>query len=545
MKIIVALIVLGVWGEGARGQQADLVVEHAVIYTVDKSHPKASALAVKDGKLLAVGEDVGKHVGAGTRRIDARGRTIVPGLIDSHGHVAGLGDSLETLNLREANSVETVLEAVKKAAATRGKGEWILGRSWDQTRWPGAQFPNADQLTSVSGDHPVYLTRVDGHAAWVNRKALELSDVNAATKDPDGGKIHKDGQGKPTGILLDRAMGLVGRRIPPPSAAQIEARIARAAAECARLGLTTVHDAGVGEAELAAYHRLVAEGRLPVRVYVMLRGEKLLDEYFKKGPEIGDYLTVRSLKLVADGALGSRGAALKEPYADDGKNVGLMITGRAEIEKVARRAAAAGFQVNTHAIGDRANREVLDAYAAVLGGKNDRRWRVEHAQVVSLEDMPLFAKYSIIASMQATHATSDMRWAETRVGAKRVLGAYAWQRFLKLGVPVANGSDFPVEQPDPIPGFYASVTRQDKDGNPPGGWQPEQRMSREEALESWTLAGAYAGFEEKRKGSLVVGKDADFVMLSRDVMTVGAKEILGAKVVMTVVGGKVVYRGGE
>jgi predicted amidohydrolase YtcJ len=275
----------------------------------------------------------------------------------------------------------------------------------------------------------------------------------------------------------------------------------------------------------------------------MIRGEgELWAQSLKKGPEIGERLTIRSIKLVADGALGSRGAALKEPYSDEPSNRGLMITGKEAVERVARAAVERGFQVNTHAIGDRANREVLDAYGAVLRGKNDKRFRVEHAQIVSVEDIPLFAKYSVLASMQATHATSDMRWAEQRVGPKRIEGAYAWQRFLKLGIPVVNGSDFPVEDPNPLWGFYASVTRQDHGGSPEGGWRPGECMSREQALESWTAAGAYAAFEEKDKGTIAIGKLADFVMLSADIMQIPPAEILRARVRMTVLGGEVVFR---
>jgi predicted amidohydrolase YtcJ len=309
-----------------------------------------------------------------------------------------------------------------------------------------------------------------------------------------------------------------------------------------RLGLTTVHDAGVSAQELAAYRELIAHRELPLRVYAMIGGDgPLWRDYLKRGPEIGDRLTVRSIKLMADGALGSRGAALLAPYSDDPGNTGLLMFGREQIERIAREAVAHGFQVNTHAIGDRANRIVLQAYAAVLGGHNDRRFRIEHAQVVAPEDFELFVKYSVVPSVQATHATSDMRWAEARLGPERVKGAYAWRRFLSLGLTVPNGSDFPVEEPNPLYGFYAAITRQDRPGNPPGGWFPDQRMSREEALKSWTWSGAWAAFEEDRKGSLVPGKLADFVMLSADIMRVPPREILTTRVLMTSVGGEVVY----
>ncbi|MCS7316579.1 MAG: amidohydrolase, partial [Bryobacteraceae bacterium] len=315
-----------------------------------------------------------------------------------------------------------------------------------------------------------------------------------------------------------------------------------AARECARLGITTVHDAGVDTQELDAYRALIRAGKLPVRVYAMIGGAgKLWQQYLERGPEIGERLTVRSIKLMADGAMGSRGAAFFEPYSDDAGNTGLLLLSREQIEAVARDAFRRGFQVNTHAIGDRANRMVLEAYGAVLGGKNDRRFRIEHAQAVAPGDFELFAKFSIIASMQPAHATSDMRWAEARVGPERVKGTYAWRKFLSLGVPVASGSDFPVEEPNPLWGFYAAITRQDREGNPPGGWFPEQRMSRQEALESWTIVGAFAAFEENEKGSLRPGKLADFILVSEDLMQAEPRRILGARVLLTVVGGEIVH----
>jgi predicted amidohydrolase YtcJ len=371
---------------------------------------------------------------------------------------------------------------------------------------------------------------------------MEIAELSASTPDPPGGKLLRDASGRLTGVLIDRAQELVTRKIPPPTPQQVRERLRRAALECARLGITTVHDAGIGSSELDAYRALIRDHELPVRVYAMIGGEGgLWREYLQRGPEIGDRLTVRSIKLYADGALGSRGAALKKPYSDDPANTGLLMLQYKDIERVARDAVAHGFQVNTHAIGDRANRMVLDAYAAALGGQNNKRFRIEHAQVVSLEDIPLFGKYSVIASMQATHATSDMPWAEARLGTERVKGAYAWRRFLSLGVHIADGSDFPVENPNPLWGFYAAITRQDRNGKPESGWFPDQRMTRDEALRSWTLEGAYAAFEEDSKGSLEPGKAADFVMLSGDIMQLPPSEILKTRVTMTVAAGEVVY----
>ncbi|MEJ5367429.1 MAG: amidohydrolase [Bryobacteraceae bacterium] len=526
---------------GAQGpEEADLLVVNARIYATARSQP-VSAMAVKDGRILALGEQALARAGRSTKRLDLNGAPVFPSFIDSHAHMRGLGALLESRDLRHAATVAEIAAFVKEQASRLPAGEWIVARNWDQTNWGGA-FPTARDLDGAAPDHPVFLSRVDGHAAWVNSRALALAGITAKTPDPPGGKILRDAEGQPTGILIDRAMGLVRQKIPPPSFAQIKRQLELAARECARLGIAGVHDAGVSSEDLRAYRELFAEGKLPVRIYAMIGGAgELWQEYLQKGPEIGPFLTVRAIKLYADGALGSRGAALWQPYSDDKSNTGLLITPREEIEKVARQAAARGFQVCTHAIGDRANRIVLDAYAAALGGPNDKRFRIEHAQVVSLPDFRLFKEFSVIPAIQATHATSDMRWAEARLGPDRIAGAYAWKRFLALGIPVPNGSDFPVEEPDPLRGFYASVTRQDAQGQPPGGWMPDQKMTREEALESWTIHAAYAAFEEKVRGTLEPGKYADFVVLDRDILTVPAAEILKTRVKMHFIGGRAVF----
>jgi predicted amidohydrolase YtcJ len=521
----------------ASAQTADLAITNARIYTVNPKQPNASAIAVRDGKILAVGNDVSRYVTTSTKVIDARGATIMPGFIDSHGHVRGLGDMLGNIDLRGLTSQAEIVSRVKTAAASHKQGEWIEGRAWDQNLWQGQQFPDAVGISRATPDNPVALERVDGHALWVNQKAMELADINTATPDPPGGKLLRDAKGAPTGVLLDQAQQLVRKKIPSASATQIEASLLRATEHLARDGITTVHDAGVQYEDITGYRVLIRAGKLPVRIYAMI----LYPLPLPAKTEIGDFLTIRSTKLVSDGALGSRGAAMIEPYSDDPGNRGLQILDRATIRGAAEAALAKGFQVNTHAIGDRANRDTLDAYAEVLKGPNDKRFRIEHAQVVAPEDFGKFKQYSIIASMQATHATSDMLWAQDRIGPQRINGAYAWQTFLHLGVHVPNGSDFPVEDANPLLGFYAAVTRQKLDGTPAAGWFPDQRMSREEALRSWTLEGAYAAFEENRKGSLEAGKLADFVMLSADIMTIPASEISHARVTMTVVNGKIVF----
>ncbi len=535
-------------------QAPDWILVNANIYTVDARQPRAQALAVRGERLAAVGsnEKVRALVppGGTTRVVDAGGLTVVPGLIDAHGHMLGLGQSLERLDLREAASPDEVARLVRKQAARRRPGEWIQGRGWDQNKWPGKEFPTHDPISAAAPENPVYLTRVDGHAGWVNRKALELAGVSAATADPPGGRLIRGPDGVPTGVLVDRAQGLVTSKIPTSGPRQIQDALARAAQECVRLGLTGVHDAGVSMEIITAYKELIAENKMPLRVYAMIRGPSAtLDEYFQRGPEVnygGGRLTVRSIKLGVDGALGSRGAALLEPYTDEPGNRGLITLAPSQMIQVCEHALERGFQVNTHAIGDRGNRIALDDYeAAFLGRKEyprDHRFRIEHAQVLAPDDIPRLGRLGVIASMQGTHATSDMPWAEARLGRERARGAYAWQALLKSGARLANGSDFPVEAVNPLWGFYASITRQDHAGQPAGGWFADQRLSREEALRSFTLDAAYAAFEERDKGSLEPGKLADFIVLSRDIMTIPPADVLKTEVVRTVVGGQTVWQ---
>ncbi|MBI2686681.1 MAG: amidohydrolase [Acidobacteria bacterium] len=533
--------ILAMLGMAMAGEPADLVVDNATIYTADPAHPKAKAMAIRNGRIIAIGDNVRANIGSKTQVLDLKGAPVIPGLIDSHVHMNGLGQMIEWTDLRRFKSVADVAALVRERAARAPKGTWIRARNWDQTNW-GGEFPLHTALTDAAPEHPVFLTRVDGHAAWVNRKALEIAEIDDSTPDPMGGKIIRDSAGHATGVLIDRAQGLVGSKIPAASDEEVLSRLRTAARECARLGLTTVHDAGIGEAELRAYRKLLAANQLPVRVYAMIGGEGAMwNTFLASGPEVNERLTIRSIKLMADGAMGSRGAAFWQPYADDPGNSGLMILKQETVERVARQAAEKGFQVNTHAIGDRANRMVLDAYGKVLGENNTKRFRIEHAQAIALPDFALFKKYSVIASMQSTHATSDMRWALSRLGPDRISGAYAQKHMLNAGVTVANGSDFPVEEPNPLMGFYAAVSRQDAQGQPAGGWRPEERFTREEALRSWTWAGAYAAFEEDWKGSLAVGKVADFLVLSGDIMTLPFSQLPKVGVRMTFVAGQTVY----
>jgi len=530
--------------------QADLVVLNARIYTADPNRPLAEALAVRDGRLVFVGSARGALALAGprTQRLDAAGRTVIPGMVDAHAHLLGLGQALRTVDLVGTRSFDEVIARVRAQAARTPAGEWVRGRGWDQNDWPDTRFPTHEALSRAVPDHPVYLTRVDGHAAVVNAKALALAGVTAATPDPSGGRIIRDAAGAPTGVLVDSATSLVGRLIAAPSRAELRARTLAAIAEANRWGLTGIHDAGVDLAGIAVYGELAREGHFDLRDYVMVRGDdSTIAASVRRGPQQGLYdgrLWLRAIKLVADGALGSRGAALLEPYADEPSHNGLLLQEPGRIRRVAVQALRSGFQLNVHAIGDRANRLVLDAFEAALREVPvaDHRFRVEHAQILHHDDIPRFAQLDVIPSMQGSHQSSDMYWVPNRIGWARALGTYAWRSLLQSGVVIPNGSDFPVEAVNPLISFHAFVTRQDGAGFPAGGWFPAQRTTREEALLSVTLWPAYAAFMEQDAGSLTAGKYADFVVLTRDIMTVPPEEILEATVVLTVLGGRVVYR---
>jgi hypothetical protein len=466
--------------------------------------------------------------------------TILPGLTDAHGHLYGLGLALDTVSLVETTSYDEVIARVRQRATRASGNEWVLGRGWDQNDWTVKEFPTAAALDAAIAQQPVWLTRIDGHAGLANTAAMRAAGITASTQDPEGGKIVRDANGNPTGVFIDAAMTLVERAIPPVTYEQTRTRVRAAANRIASLGLTELHDAGADDDTIRAVQELIDQNQFPIRVYIMLDGSNAaqLERWFAKGPLVayGGRLTVRSVKLYADGALGSRGAALLAPYADDPANSGLMITKPEEIERIARRALAAGFQVNTHAIGDRGNRNTIDAYERA-GVTPDKRFRIEHLQVISLDDIPRLARNGIIASMQPTHATSDMYWAEQRVGPQRIAGAYAWRKLLDAGVRLALGSDFPVEDVNPFFGLYAAVTRQDQKGWPAGGWHPEERLTLAEAIRGFTSDAAYAAFEEQSRGTIEPGKLADFTIVEGNLTTMPASELWNAKVVRTLVGG--------
>ena len=529
---------------------ADLIVTNARVYTADEARPLAEAFAVRDGRIVFVGsrQEAQALKGANTRVVDAAGKTVIPGMVDAHAHFGGLAQTLRSVDLVGTRTYDDVIARVVERAKTTPKGGWILGRGWDQNAWGDTRFPTHEKLSAAVPDHPVVLTRVDGHATLVNAAAMRIASLTAASKDPTGGKILRDAQSNPTGVLIDNAKDFVDKKGPGPTTAETRTALKDAIAVMHRWGLTGMHDAGASRELIDLYEQMAQSQELNLRLYVMIGDDSAaLKHYMQIGPRSALYngqLWVRAIKLYADGAMGSRGAALLEPYSDDPNNTGLLLSAPAHIRDVAERALKSGFQVNTHAIGDRGNRVVLDAYEQALKTvpTADHRLRVEHAQILHYDDIPRFAQLGVIPSMQASHQTSDMYWIGKRLGPTRVLGAYPWRSLINSGVVIPNGSDFPVEQVNPLISFHASIARQDANDWPAGGWFPEQRMTREEALRSMTLWPAYAAFQEKEMGSLTPGKYADFVLLDQDIMRVPAELVLKTNVVATYIGGKEVYR---
>jgi predicted amidohydrolase YtcJ len=549
LALLLLAVAAPVPGVAQTSRPADLIVTNARIYTVDDARPIVSAMAVRDGKVLFIGSprEASALKGAGTRVVDLGGRTVIPGMVDAHAHLLGLGQSLHTVNLFGAKSYDEVIARVVERAKGLPPGQWLLGRGWDQNQWGDTRFPTHEALSRAVPNNPVWLTRVDGHAGLGNAAAMRAAGVTAANVDPGGGKIERSAAGEPTGVFIDNAKALVERSIPAPSREDTRRAIRDAIAESQRWGLVGLHDAGESRATIDLMEEMAKAGEIPFRLYVMIGDDSAaVAHYLQRGPQSALYdnhLWIRSIKLYADGALGSRGAALLEPYSDDPNNRGLLLSAPAHIQDVASRALRGGFQVATHAIGDRGNRLVLDAYEKALQSTPtaDHRFRVEHAQIINHDDIPRFAELGVIPSMQAVHQTSDMYWAGNRLGAGRLFGAYAWRSLLNTGVVIPNGSDFPVEAVNPLLSFHSAVSRQDAENWPAAGWMPEQRMTRDEALKSMTIWPAYAGFQESMMGSLTPGKLADFVVLDRDIMTVPERDILGTSVLATYIGGKAVY----
>jgi predicted amidohydrolase YtcJ len=538
---VLLLMVLIIMGACNSKKEADFIVVNATIYTVDSVFSKAESFAVLDGKIQLTGtaEDVMKKYQS-ERVIDAQEKFIYPGFNDAHCHFYGYGINLmQYADLRDTSGPEEIYEILKEHHNKFG-GEWILGRSWDQNNWEVAEFPDKTRLDELFPDTPVYLVRVDGHAGWCNSKALAIAGITTSTAIEGGIVILKNNS--PSGILMDNAMGLVSRHIPAVSGEQQKAGLLEAQKNCFAAGLTSVTDCGLDKGTILLMEELQGRGELKMRINAMLNPtEENFDYFLQNGPRQDERLAVNTIKLYADGALGSRGALLLSDYADDTGNKGIQIAPEEYYEEICRLAFDNYFIVATHCIGDAANRLILDTYSKFLEGPNDRRWRIEHAQVIHPDDFDKFGRYSIIPSVQATHATSDMGWAAERLGEERIKGAYAYQSLLQQNGWLPNGTDFPVEHIEPLFTYYASVFRTDLQGEPNGGFQPEESLTREQALRSMTHWAAMASFEEKVKGSLEPGKQADFIIMDIDLMNATPQQVLSAKILSTWIGGEQVF----
>ncbi len=542
-----------------QAEQADLILLNTTIYTADPSGTIAEAVAVKGGKILQIGpnDEISKLTGDSTQVLDLSGAYVYPGFADGHAHMMGIGDNLINVDLMDAQNYEEVIARVKERAAVTPKGEWVLGRGWHQDKWVNQPevmfrgFPTHEALSEAVPDHPVWLSHASGHAGLANAKAMELAGVNASTKDPKGGEVFKDLSGRPTGLMNETASGLIARHVPEETATMKSRKLTLAIDEALKNGITSFHDAGCGPDDIELYESFAREGRLPLRVHVMLDGSDsaLLSQRYALGPQqhlYNDHLNVSAIKLYADGALGSRGAWLLAPYSDAADVYGHNTMPMDEIERVVREGTLHGFQVCTHAIGDRANREVLDIYERAFEKypdlKTDRRYRIEHAQHIDPQDIPRFASLGVIPSMQAIHMSSDRPWAISRLGKARIeTGAYMWRSLFDTGAKIVNGTDAPVEPINPLANFYASVTRKTLAGTPEGGYEPAQKMTRTEALLSITRWAAFGAFMEDKTGSIETGKLADFTILDQDIMTIPEDDILQTRVIMTIIDGEVVY----
>ena len=540
-------------------ERADIIFTNGLIYTLDPQNNIVEAVAVKDGKILATGfgEEISKFVGDGTKTIDLQGHMMTPGFIEGHAHFMGIGYAKINLDLTGVSSYEELVEKVRQKVAESPKGAWILGRGWHQDKWDSITapvvegFPVHDLLSSVSPDNPVWLRHASGHAGLANARAMEIAGIKNGDTYGEGGEIIKDKKGNPTGIFNESAQWLIEKYVPQADEQRAQEAFEKAMAECLANGITGFCDAGAGQRTIDLYKKNLTANNLKLRLYVMLSGgdQKLLDQYYQGGVEAGpghEFITIRSIKLYADGALGSRGAWLLEPYSDMPSTTGQNVTPMEEILRISNEALEHGFQVGAHAIGDRANREVLDQYEKAFkshgGDPKSYRFRIEHAQHLHPDDIPRFGQMGVIPAMQAIHMSSDRPWAIDRLGEKRIReGAYVWRSLIDSGAMIVNGTDAPVEPVNPIACFYASVTRKTLSGYPPEGYEPEQKMTREEALRSYTVNAAYGAFWENEKGTIEKGKWADFTVFDQDLMTVPEDKILDASVLMTVVDGKIVY----
>jgi len=545
-----SLIVLAV--AGSLPAHAATLIDNANGYTLNTKGDlvQFTALAFDDaGRIIAVGASADVAARAPqAKRIDMGGRTLLPGLIDAHGHVFGLGQQLTQLDLFNSTSLAGALKSIGEYAGANPGHPWLRGRGWNQENWKLGRFPTAAELDAVVSDRPVWLERVDGHAGWANSRALALAGITKATPDPAGGKIVRDANGEATGVLVDTAQELLTKVLPPQTEAESRTMLDRALGELARVGLTSVHDAGVDVTQDRLYRAYADAGKLTTRVYGMIGGAGAdFDVLAKNGP-LNDYgngmYALRAVKLYSDGALGSRGAALIKPYSDDAHSHGLLFFKSGQMDTMMTKAMRRGYQVNVHAIGDAGNKQILDIYQKEVSATKSaaQRHRIEHAQVVQPGDIPRFKSIGIIPSMQPTHATSDKNMAETRVGPERIKGAYAWRTFLHQGSRIACGSDFPVEAPNPFFGLHAAVTRQDAQGQPVAGWYPNQAMSLKEAFRCFTLDAAYAGHREDSLGSLEAGKLADFIVIDQDLFKMPTYDIHKTGVLETWVAGKQVFK---
>jgi predicted amidohydrolase YtcJ len=555
--VVVLLSAFMLSPNSAKVPPADLVFKNGNIYTVNERQPSAEAVAVKGDRIVFVGSnrEVQAYVGAKTRVVDLGGKTMVPGMADAHHHLSGVGFREMTLNLEGITSLEAFLRKVKERVDQKQPGEWVTGRGWIETFWTPPVFPTRWDLDKIAPNNPIFLDRADGHGAVANSAALKLAGVDKTTPSPFGGEISKDKQsGEPNGMFLDAAQDLIQRHIPGTTAAEEERAIVLGVQRDIKLGWTQVQDPGGTYAEVEIFKKLHDEGKIKLRIYKALSAPgREAQQLFRDGPIIGaaDYhLTVRTLKLYADGSLGSRSAALLEPYSDKPDTSGFLTIKEEDLQPLLQEALRKGIQIETHAIGDRGNRFILDQYEKAMNTVpkaewkiKDPRWRVEHSQIVNPADIPRFKKLGIIPSMQPSHAIGDLHFAPSRLGIARLAGAYAWQSFIKSGSIVPGGSDAPVERGEPMIEFYAAVARKDMKGFSGEGWHPEEAVTREQALRMFTAWPAYAAFEEKLRGSIEVDKLADFTVLSSDIMKIPEMEILKTRCLMTVIGGEIVYEG--